>query len=218
MYFTIFFYLFRSFLFYLLFKILTILKINTILSCISSQLTLLHAVLPIMFQSSLISKWCILSQVSYKNFLYKIPGISNIISYLLLSSNKYMTIIKILIIMIYSVVFVLFTIVWGNTTIFGLPWLACILYVFINIKKKIPFFGIVFVSTWLSQAVGTIIYGLLNGFLSYEGYIYLLPIAILERTLFSITSVFLFFCINFFDFEFKKIVEKKFKKKLILKL
>lgn len=218
MYFTIFFYLVRSFLLFLLFKLLSILKINTILSCISSQFTLLHAVLPIMFQSSLVTKWCILSQLSYKNFLYKIPGISNIISYLLLTNNKYMTIIKILMIIIYSVIFILFTAVCGNTAIFGLPWLVCIIYICINIKKKISFPYIIFLATWLSQAIGTMIYGLLNGFLSYEGYVYLLPIAILERILFSIASIFLFYCINFFDFEFKKIVEKIFKKKLLLKL
>jgi hypothetical protein len=218
MYYTVLFYCIRSLLLFLICQLFSIIKINMISSSLFSNFTLFHGVIPIIFQSSFFGKCYILLKFSFKNLLYKLPGLFNIISYLLLASRKYITVIKTSILFIFLSIFLLFTCLLKHTIIYGIPWLCCIIYLFINIKKEASFFQSVFISTWLAHAIGTIAYGFLNGFLSHNLYLYLFPIAILERFLFITTAIFLFYGINFFDLQLKKLIETIFKKKLILKL
>jgi hypothetical protein len=218
MYHTLLFYFIRSLLLFLSFKLCSFIKINSIFHCFSASFSLLHGVLPVVFQSSLLGKCYVLFQCSYKNFLYKLPGYSNIISYTLLGYRSYSNIIKKIIILLFLSIFFIFTFIFKNTIIYGIPWLFCTVYILIRIERQFSVFDLIFISTWVAHAVGTITYGLLNGFLLENVYLKLLPIAILERALFVLSAILLLRTINFVDFQLKKIFEAIFKKKLTLKL
>ena len=159
-----------------------------------------------------------ISKLSFTNYLYKIPGLSNISVYLFLQNTKYINIKKIITGILFFIMIFLFTIVFKNTIIYTIPWILCILYIVITIKKKYSNFDIIFISTWLAQAIGSVLYGLLNGFLSYKSYVCLLPISILERSLFIAISTILLYTIKLFDMQLIKILKIIFKKQLTIKL
>lgn len=212
------FYLIRSALLFVFCKLFSIIKINSIISCFSAQFNLFHGALPILFSSSLIGKYYILSTLSYTNYLYKIPGLINTLSYISLQNNNYRFIKKTIIISLFVAITFYFTFIFNNTILYTLPWLFCIFYMIFKIQTSLSLFDIVFISTWLAHAVGTLIYGLLNGFLTHQSYISLLPIAIIERSLFVIIAILTFHAIVFFDLKLKKILETIFKTKFTISL
>ncbi len=215
MYLFLLFYFIRYSFLFILFKLLSTIKINLIIGTFSSYLTFFNGLIPIIFNSSLVGKFLILSKLSYTNFLYKLPGISNIIFYSALKNNKYINIIKTIIIVLFFSATYIFIILEKNTIYYSLPWIFCILYIIIRFKKKLLPIEIIFLSTWIAHAVGTITYGYLNGFLTYKSYLYLLPISIMERITFIFSSIILIKTINIFDVKLQKILNIDLKKQLL---
>lgn len=215
MYLIILFNLLKSIIFLFLFKILSLIKINFISGSFSSSLTLYHTCIPIIFNISIIGKLYIIWQIISKNFLYKTPGLIHILFYNILKHDKYIYKIKIFTISIFLILFTIFTIILKNTIIYTIPWLICILYIIITFNKKYTNFDIIFLSTWISQSCGTVIYGYLNGFLSKNQYIKLIPIVIAERFLFIIFSLIFIYIINYIKLIFKKILKNFLQKRNI---
>jgi hypothetical protein len=196
------FYFSRTVVLFLSFKFLSFLKISWIVGSFNANITFFTPAVPIIFNSSLIGLLFILFKSFSNSVFFKIPGLLHSVLYFWY--QKHAIQVKVISIFIFLIMTILFVFVYSNTIMYALPWLICMLYVLCTLKKSYTFLEINFLLTWIAHSFGTLIYGIMTGFLTYEVYLILLPRVILERTLFVIIMYMYYNFIVMIDFILKK--------------
>lgn len=191
--------------------ILNLIKLNYIWGSFGSALTFFQGTIPALFYTNFFGTltgfyylFCgLITSKLFSVLCYKLPSIFSIFIFNVLQkyTNKK---IKILLISLFIIASLFFIFYCKHTFIMTIPWFLLSVYMIIFINRSYSIFEICFLSSWAAQILGTIVYGLKNGFLSDNQYILLLPVAIGERFLLSFTLFFYFKYLLLVKFFLKK--------------
>lgn len=185
-------------------------------SLLCSKLTLLQGSYMAIWTTSFIGKifsvyTLLLSGKTLSSVLYKLPSISSIIMYFLLQQNK--RIFYFLYALFMTTLLVLFVGIFKQTIWYTTAWIFCIIYALAKTYTcDANSFDIIFFATWAGQAMGSVSYGLLKGFLTSDLYIATIPIVFLERSLFIFTHYLTLHIITFTNKLYNRIQENLIEK------